>query len=131
MRSLTERKGRGDARGRQASRPLRVLPKVQPGTAKRGKTKKSGILSRLMPSRRALALAGSLLVLAALLGLAVTGILGRAFQGVRSAGNAVSSDAGFSIRSIHIAGERRTPAATIAAALDLHEHQSIFAADLA
>jgi cell division protein FtsQ len=131
MRSLTERKGRGEARGRQAARPLRVLPKVQPGSARRGKTRKKTFLARLVPSRRTLAIAGSLLLLAALLGLAVTGVLGRVFQGVRSAGDTVSSDAGFSIRSIHIAGERRTPAATIAAALDLHEHQSIFAADLA
>jgi cell division protein FtsQ len=131
MRPLTERKNRGRATARQGARPVRELPKVQPGTARRGKARKKGPLSRLLPSRRALAFTGAGLLLALLLGLAVTGVIGRTFQGVRTATDTVSSDAGFSIRSIHISGERRTPAATIAAALDLHENQSIFAADLA
>jgi len=40
-----------------------------------------------------------------LLALAVTGVLGRAFHGVRTATDTVSTDAGFSIRAIHITGE--------------------------
>lgn len=131
MRPVSERKGRSRAAARQAQRPARDLPKVQPGAAKRGKPRKESVLSRLMPSRTMLVLAATGTVLVLLLALAVTGVLGRAFHGLKTATNTVSSDAGFSIRAIHITGERRTPAATIAAALDLHENQSIFSADLA
>ena len=128
---MSERKGRSRAAARQAQRPARDLPKVQPGAARRGKEKKEGFFARLMPSRTMIAFAAAGTVLVLLLALAVTGVLGRAFHGVRTATDTVSTDAGFSIRAIHITGERRTPAATIAAALDLRENQSIFSADLA
>ncbi len=130
MRPLSERKTRGRAVARQGARPVRELPKVQPGTARR-KDRKDGLLARLVPAKKTVAIAGGGALLALLLGLAVTGVIGRAFHGVKLAGNTVSADAGFIIRSIHISGERRTPTATIAAALDLHENQSIFSADLA
>ena len=131
MRPVSDRKSRSRAAARQAVRPARELPKVQPGTSRHGKAKKKGWLARLLPSRTTLAITGIGALLALLLGLAVTGVLGRAFHGVKLAAGTVSSDAGFSIRAIHISGERRTQAATIAAALDLHENQSIFSADLA
>jgi cell division protein FtsQ len=131
MRPVSDRKSRSRAAARQAVRPARELPKVQPGTSRRSKAKKPGRLARLLPSRTTLAITGIGALLALLLGLAVTGVLGRAFHGVKLAAGTVSSDAGFSIRAIHISGERRTQAATIAAALDLHENQSIFSADLA
>ena len=130
MRPLTDRKSRSRAAARQAVRPARDLPKVQPGAARR-KAKKNGFLARLLPSKTTLAITAGGTLLALLLALAVTGVLGRGFQGVKLAGNTVSADAGFSIRSIHISGERRTPTATIAAALDLRQNQSIFSADLA
>ena len=63
--------------------------------------------------------------------LRLTGGIGRAVYGVGAAADTVSADAGFSIRAIHITGQRRTPVATISAALELHENQSIFSADLA
>ena len=131
MRPVSDRKTRSRAAARQAQRPARELPKVQPGTARRGKSKKGGFLARLVPSKTAVAITAGGAVLALLLGLAVTGVLGRAFHGASLATNTVSADAGFTIRSIHISGERRTPTATIAAALDLHQNQSIFSADLA
>jgi cell division protein FtsQ len=128
---VNERKGRSRAAARQAQRPARELPKVQPGSARRGKARKQSFFARFIPSKTmvAFAAAGSVLVL--LLALAVTGVLGRAFHGVKAATDTVSADAGFSIRAIHITGERRTPVATIAAALDLRQNQSIFSADLA
>ncbi|MBV9550424.1 MAG: FtsQ-type POTRA domain-containing protein [Alphaproteobacteria bacterium] len=128
---MSERKSRSRGAARQAQRPVRELPKVQPGTARRGKARKQSFFVRLMPSKAMIAIAVSGILLVLLLALAVTGALGRAFHGFKMAGETVSSDAGFAIRSIHISGERRTPAATIAAALDLHENQSIFGADLA
>jgi cell division protein FtsQ len=131
VRPVSDRKTRSRAAARQAVRPARDLPKVQPGTKRRGKAKKQSAFARLMPSRAMLAMAGAGTVLVLLLALAVTGVLGRTFHGVKTGANVVSADAGFSIHSIHITGERRTPAATIAAALDLHESQSIFSADLA
>ena len=131
MRPVSDRKTRSRAAARQAVRPARDLPKVQPGTTRRGQAKKQSALAGLMPSRTMLALAGTGTVLVLLLALAVTGVLGRAFHGAKTATDTVSADAGFSIHSIHITGERRTPIATIAAALDLHENQSIFSADLA
>jgi cell division protein FtsQ len=130
MRPLSERKTRTRAAARQAARPLRELPKVQPGTARRRRKAKPSLLGRLLPPRF-VAIAGSGAVLALLLGLAVTGTLGRAYHSFKAVTGTVSGDAGFSIRAIHITGERRTPAATIAAALDLHQNQSIFSANLA
>lgn len=131
MRQVSERKPRSRAAARQAQRPARELPKVQPGSARRGRAQKESLLSRLMPSRAMIAMTGVGAVAALLLGLLVTGVIGRAVHGVGTAAGTVSADAGFSIRAIHITGERRTPAATIAAALDLTRDQSIFSADLA
>ena len=132
MRPVTDRKTRSRAAARQAVRPARDLPKVQPGTARRGaKPARQGFFARLMPSRTMIALTGTGAVITLLLALLVTGVLGRAFHGVKLATGTVVNDAGFTIRNIHIRGGQRTPAATIAAALDLKPEQSIFAADLA
>ena len=131
MRPVSDRKSRTRAAARQAVRPTRELPKVQPGSARRrGQAPKEGLLTRLMPSRTMIALTGTGAVLALLLGLFVTGVMGRTLQGVSVATDTVVNDAGFTIRNIHIAGGQRTPSETIAAALDLRRDQSIFAADL-
>jgi cell division protein FtsQ len=106
------------------------LPKVQPGNARRGKAQKESLLARLMPSRTMIALTVSGSVIVLLLALLVTGVLGRAFQGMKMAGDTVVNDAGFTVRNINISGGQRTPAATISAALDIRKDQSIFAADL-
>jgi len=131
MRSVGERKTRSRAAARQAQRPARDLPKVQPGTARRGKAKKQSFFARFVPSKTMVAFAAIGTVLVLLLALAVTGVLGRAFHGAKTATDTVSADAGFSIRAIHISCIRRTPLATITAALDLRQDQSIFSADLA
>jgi len=132
MRPVADRKTRSRAAARQAVRPARDLPKVHPGTARRGaKPARQGFFARLKPSRTMIALTGTGAVITLLLALLVTGVLGRAFHGVKLATGTVVNDAGFTIRNIHIRGGQRTPAATIAAALDLKPEQSIFAADLA
>jgi cell division protein FtsQ len=132
MRPVSDRKTRGRAAARQAVRPARDLPKVQPGSNRRrgAAPEKESFLARLMPSKTMIALAGTGTVLVLLLALFVTGVLGRGFQGMKLAADTVVNDAGFTIRNIHIQGGQRTPAATIAAALDLRQDQSIFAADL-
>lgn len=132
MRPVSDRKSRTRAAARQAARPTRELPKVQPGSGRRrgAQPEKEGLLARLMPSKLVIAMTCTGAIVALLLALAVTGILGRAFQGTKLAADTVVNDAGFTIRNIVIKGHQRTPLATIQAALDLRQDQSIFAADL-
>jgi cell division protein FtsQ len=131
MRPVSDRKSRSRAAARQAVRPARDLPKVQPGTARRGaKAPKPGFLARLMPSKTIIAMTCTGAVITLLLALLVTGVLGRSFQGMKLATDTVVNDAGFTIRNIVIKGHQRTPYTTIEAALDLRQDQSIFAADL-
>jgi cell division protein FtsQ len=133
MRSVkVERKSRSNPRAktiRNLPRGQREVAGVQPGTARRGRGEEPGLLHRLF--LRPLVLVGMLGALAVvIIALLVTGVIGRAVQGVNKGADLVMSQAGFAIHNIHIAGERRTPEATITAALDLHNNQSIFSADL-
>ena len=131
MRPVSDRKSRSRAAARQEVRPARDLPKVQPGTARRGaKPAKQSFLAWLMPSRTIIAMTCTGAVITLLLALLVTGVLGRSFQGMKLATDTVVNDAGFTIRNIVIKGHQRTPYTTIEAALDLRQDQSIFAADL-
>jgi cell division protein FtsQ len=111
-------------------RGQREVAGVQPGTARRGRGGEAPSLARRLFFRPIVLLgaAGTLLVVMA--ALLVTGTVGRTVHGVNRAAGTVMGQAGFAIHAIHIAGERRTPEATIAAALDLHQDQSIFTADL-
>jgi cell division protein FtsQ len=133
MRSMkVERKSRSNPRAktiRKSSRGHREVAGVQPGTARRGQGEEKGLIHRLF--FRPLVLLGALGTLVVVIGaLLVTGVVGRAVHGVNKGANLVMGQAGFAIHNIHIAGERRTPEATITAALDLHNNQSIFSADL-
>jgi cell division protein FtsQ len=133
MRSVKpERKLRGNPRAktvRKSPRGQREVAGVQPGSARRGRGGKPGLIGRLF--FRPVVLLGVLGTLAVLtLALLVTGAAGRAVHGMNRGIGLVMGQAGFAIDNIHIAGERRTPEATIAAALDLHAGQSIFTADL-
>jgi len=131
MRPVTERKSRNTrSAGRQAARPLRELPKVQPGAARRGKPQKEGFLARLMPSRTMMAMAGTGSVIVLLLALLVGLVTRQVVLPVRLAALTAERIAAVTVRNIHISGGQRTPAATIAAALDIRKDQSIFAADL-
>jgi cell division protein FtsQ len=132
MRSVkVERKPRNNPRAktlRKSPRGQREVAGVQPGSARR-RGDAPGLLKRLFfrPLVLLSALGTMAVVIAALL---VTGAIGRAVQGVNRGAGLVMGQAGFAIHNIQIAGERRTPEATITAALDLHQGQSIFSADL-
>ena len=139
MRSVkAERKPRENPRIRTTRKPARLSRDKAPSQGFNRREKSSdSILSGL--SRRLgrffrrpiLLMTLGLVIFAAIAALFASGSIGRAIHGVSNAADTVSADAGFSIRAIHITGQRLTPVATIAAALDLHENQSIFSADLA
>lgn len=85
---------------------------------------------RLTPSRPMLYISTSLFGLTLLTGLLVGGYVGRAIGAVNHGMDAVAADAGFGISSVHLAGNRRTPPASILAALGFEPGQSIFDADV-
>jgi cell division protein FtsQ len=72
----------------------------------------------------------SLFALTLIAGLLVGGYVGRAIGAVNDGLDIIASDAGFGIASVHLAGNRRTPPATILAALGFEPGQSIFKADV-
>jgi len=85
---------------------------------------------RLTPSRPMLYISTSLFVLTVLVGLFVGGYVGRMIAGVDDGLNTIAADAGFGIASVHLAGNRHTPPASILAALGFEPGQSIFGADI-
>lgn len=85
---------------------------------------------RLTPSRPMLYISTSLFALALIVGLLVGGYVGRAVGAVNRGMDAIAADAGFGISSVHLAGNRRTPPASILAALGFEPGQSIFGADV-
>ncbi len=83
-----------------------------------------------MPSRPMLYISSSLLIVAVLGGLLVGGYVGRAVTSVNRAIDGIAADAGFGISAVNLAGNSRTPPASILAALGFEPGQSIFRADI-
>ena len=131
MRSVkVERKHRNNPRAKTIRKPARGSREgasVQPGSARgpKNKSRFSGFFTRPM-----LILWGSLAVLAIVMALVVSGVVGRAVHGVKSAASAVVADAGFGVYEIRINGNRRVPINTIMAALGVKPGDSIFTVDL-
>ncbi len=138
MRSLKiERKPRGISRGktvRSSARGPRELSQVQPGSGRRGKP--SGVWRRVLAgvkflvARPMVALAGVFVLLAVIAALLISGVLGRAYHGVKDNISAMVGGAGFGVYEIHINGNSRVPTSTIFAALGLKPGQSMFFLDL-
>ena len=126
MRSVKmERKPRSNPRAktvRKSSRAPRELAAVQPGSARK---KDAPRFSRSM----AVMATGSA-ILALIVVLVVSGVVGRTVRAVRGLGDAVIADAGFGVYEMQINGNRRVPTKTIFAALGLTAGQSIFNIDL-
>jgi cell division protein FtsQ len=121
--------------GRRGASPARVAARESFG--KRAKFRNDPVSRawrelkrRLMPSRPMLYISSSLLILAILGGLLVGGYIGRAVAGVNRAIDGVTADAGFGISAVNLAGNGRTPPASILAALGFEPGQSIFRADI-
>jgi cell division protein FtsQ len=75
-------------------------------------------------------LTAALLVVVLIAGLFAGGYIGRTVHRVDDAYDALIADAGFGISEVHLAGNNRTPAASILAALGFEPGQSIFDADI-
>ena len=80
--------------------------------------------------RPILILTAALLFIVLIAGLFVGGYIGRTVHRVDDAYDALIADAGFGISEVHLAGNNRTPAASILAALGFEPGQSIFDADI-
>ncbi|HEY2032399.1 MAG TPA: FtsQ-type POTRA domain-containing protein [Rhizomicrobium sp.] len=85
---------------------------------------------RLTPSRPMLYMSTSLFGLTLIAGLLAGGYVGRAIGAVNHGMDAIAADAGFGISSVHLAGNRHTPPASVLAALGFEPGQSIFDADV-
>ena len=124
MRSLTlERQSGGRARQAQPRKAGRT-PRATAGR------KTDGAARPALLRRPVIWLAGASLILAALVVLAVSGVVGRTVRTVKGAVAATSADAGFGVHEIRINGNRRVSTDTIFAALGLSPGQSIFGVDL-
>jgi cell division protein FtsQ len=127
VRSLKlERKPRNNPRAkaaRKSQRGTRERSAVQPGSARAEAP--SPVLSRPM-----VWMAGASVVLALIVVLVVSGVVGRTVRGVRNAVSTTIADAGFGVYEIQINGNRRVPTGGIFAALGLTPGQSIFFIDL-
>jgi cell division protein FtsQ len=80
--------------------------------------------------RPILILTAALLVVVLIAGLFAGGYIGRTVHRIDDAYDALIADAGFGISEVHLAGNNRTPAASILAALGFEPGQSIFDADI-
>ena len=121
--------------GRRGASPSRVPERETFGERKKLRNDPFSRLfrevkQRLTPSRPMLYLTGSLLTLTLIVGLFVSGIVGRTINGVDNVMNAIAADAGFGISSVQLSGNSRTPPASILAALGFEPGQSIFKADI-
>jgi cell division protein FtsQ len=121
--------------GRRGASPARVAERESFG--KRAKFRTDPVSRawrelklRLMPSRPMLYISSSLLILAIVAGLLVGGYAGRAVASVNRTIDGVTAQAGFGISAVNLAGNNRTPPASILAALGFEPGQSIFGADI-
>ena len=85
---------------------------------------------RLTPSKPMLYISSGLLGLTVVTGLLVGGYVGRAVASVNRTIDNVTTQAGFGISAVNLAGNSRTPPASILAALGFEPGQSIFGADI-
>ena len=121
MRSLKlQRKPRGNPRApapRKAQRSARDVS-AQSGAGRKQDGPRFSRGMKLM--------AGASAILALIVILLVSGVVGRTVRTVQAMGDAVVADAGFGVYAIQINGNRRVPTGTIFAALSLSPGQSIF-----
>jgi cell division protein FtsQ len=121
--------------GRRGASPARVPERETFGKRKKLRNAPFSRLfrevkQRITPSRPMLYLSGSLLTLTLIVGLFVSGFVGRTINGISNVMNTIITDAGFGISSVQLAGNSRTPPASILAALGFEPGQSIFKADI-
>lgn len=127
---------RASRTGRGSARASRAAPSGKPFG--RRKPLSNNIVARTFRAAAAwlafrrpmLALTAGLLIAVFIAALFIGGYVGRAVHGVNAAIAGTIDDAGFGIAQIHLAGNNRTPAESIVAALGFQPGESIFGADI-
>lgn len=140
MRSVKIDRKASQPRGSRAGRGSARANRPQPSGKPFGKRKplSNNIIARTVRAATAwlafrrpmLALTGGLLLVVFVAALFIGGYVGRAVHGVNTAVATTIDDAGFGIAQIHLAGNNRTPAESIVAALGFQPGESIFGADI-
>jgi cell division protein FtsQ len=139
MRSVSARKPRRNTRAKATLRATTGarIPAERVNFGKRKKPRDDFfsrnlrmLREKLTPSRPMLMLTLGLLLLTAIAALFAGGYVGRTIRGVDNTADALVADAGFGIATVDIAGNRRTPKATIMAALNVSGGQASFSYDI-
>ncbi len=138
MRSLKIDRKPSRSRGGKPKRGATRSTRAQAAQAPRRKAPSDNIFARSWRAvgawfsfrRPILILTAALLVVVLVAGLFAGGYIGRTVHRVDDAYDALIADAGFGISEVHLAGNNRTPAASILAALGFEPGQSIFDADI-
>ncbi|HEV2649862.1 MAG TPA: cell division protein FtsQ/DivIB [Rhizomicrobium sp.] len=138
MRSLKIDRKPSRSRGGKPKRGATRSTRAQAAQAPRRKAPSDNIVARSWRAvgawfsfrRPILILTAALLFVVLIAGLFVGGYIGRTIHRVDDAYDALITDAGFGISEVHLAGNNRTPAASILAALGFEPGQSIFDADI-
>ncbi len=131
------RKGNREAASRTSARVARIKHSSPQSFGKRAKFRDDpvsrairGIRGWFIVRRPLIALSGGLAVFVVIAGLFVGGYVGRTIRGIDKGIDGLEADAGFGIQNVEIAGNSRTPTASLGAALGLSHDQSIFNVDL-
>lgn len=137
MRAVNkERKPR--ERGRSGRTPSRGITRgsARPAASRRGKNgslrgRLIGHLMAWLAGRKLMFwMSAGMIGLTLLAALFASGVVGRTIHRTNAAIDGFIADAGFGVNQVHLAGNIRTPAATIMAVLGLNPGQSIFGVDL-
>ncbi|MEI9994937.1 MAG: FtsQ-type POTRA domain-containing protein [Rhizomicrobium sp.] len=121
--------GRGSARASRKT-PAQAKPFGRRSRPERLSRAWRALTGWLLFRRPMLVLSGVLLLAAFVVALFAGGYVHRAFAAVDTATATTLDDAGFGISKVHLAGNQRTPAESIIAALGFEPGQSIFGADV-
>jgi cell division protein FtsQ len=131
------RKGNREAASRTSARVARIKNPPQQKFGRREKFRDDAVSRALrdfrswfIVRRPLFALSAGLVLFVVIAGLFVGGYVGRTIRGIGNGVDVLEADAGFGIQNIEIAGNSRTPTATLGAALGLSHDQSIFNVDL-
>lgn len=126
----TSRAGRGSARSNRPQPSGKPFGKRKPLASNIVARTWRAVKSFFALHRLMFRLTAAFLVLVFIAALFIGGTVGRTVRAVNNGFAAIINDAGFGIAEVHLTGNRRTPTESIMAALNLHQGQPIFGADI-